>query len=161
MQDRELAEPVLGAVLAALMQRGAESTVDVRAAAVERVEASDLDPVRKRVLIDSIHAYLALNPREEAEYRRRTTRGGKTMEAVELIWSEQIEQRGIERGIEQGIEQGAVQASRAMLEQVIGTRFGSVPAPLAARIADADRETLDRLFTRALLASSVDELGNE
>ena len=38
------------------------------------------------------------------------------------------------------------------------TRFGSMPAPLADRVAAADRETLDRLLGRVVLASSIDEI---
>lgn len=162
--------PVLGAALAALMQRSSESKVDVRATASERLEGSDLDPLRKRILIDFVQAYLPLSPQEYAEYLRRTTQGGVTMETIERTWSQQILEQGIERGIEQGIEQGiergieqgiergALAARREVLEQQILARFGSVPAPLADRIAAGDREMLDRLLHQVVLANRLEEL---
>ncbi|HWE61511.1 MAG TPA: hypothetical protein VHB98_07355, partial [Chloroflexota bacterium] len=145
--------PALGAVLAALMQHGAESMVDIRTTAAERVEDSDLDPYRERILIDFVQAYMPLSPREYAEYLRRITPGGTTMETIEKTWSQKI--------LEQGLEQGALQARREVLEQLILARFGSVPSPLADRIATADRETLDRLLNRVALASSIDEFDEE
>ena len=67
----------------------------------------------------------------------------------------------IQHAKQEGIAEGALQARREVLEQLILIRLGSVPAPLADRIATADRETLDRLLNRAALANSLDELDAE
>ncbi len=96
-----------------------------------------------------IHAYMPLSARQYAEYLRRITPEGKTMETIEKTWSQQF------------VEQGALEARREILEHQIRTRFGAIPAPLAERIATADRQTLDLLLDRVVLAHSIDEIAEE
>jgi hypothetical protein len=152
------AEPILGTALAALMQRGLESKVDIRAAAAERVHTGRLDPARQTLLIDFIQRYLALNQQESADYLRRTTREGETMETLELSWSQQKLQEGKAAGIVEGIAEGDLRARRESLIELIRVRFGEPPADLAARIAIADTAELIALLRRAALANSVQEL---
>lgn len=156
------AEPVLGTALAALMQRGTESKVDIRAAAAERVHTGKLDPARQTMLIDFIQRYLVLNRRESADYLQRRTREGETMETLELTWSEQKLQEGKAVGIVEGkvagIAEGDLRARRESVIDLIRVRFGEPPADLAARIAGADPAELTALLRRAALANSVQEL---
>ncbi|HVA88554.1 MAG TPA: hypothetical protein VNL71_01805 [Chloroflexota bacterium] len=152
--DYLTAEPILGSILAALMRRETASKVDIRAAAAERVHASGLDPARQTLLIDFMQRYLALSPRESAEYLGRTTREGETMETLELTWS----QKKLQEGKAAGIAEGELHARRDVLLDLIRTRFGEAPADLAARIATADTPMLTSLLRMAAVAGSVDEL---
>jgi predicted transposase/invertase (TIGR01784 family) len=68
------------------------------------------------------------------------------------------QQEGIEKGIEKGIEQGRAAERRALLEQLLVVRFGSLPAVVMARIADAELELLSAWFQRALTAASLAEV---
>jgi len=130
------------------MRRQTESKVDIRAAAAERVQASGLDPARQTLLIDFMQRYLALSPRESAEYLGRTTREGETMETLELTWSQQKLQEGIAQGKAVGIAEGELHGRREVLLDLIRTRFGEAPADLAARIATADTPALTSLLRR-------------
>jgi len=152
--DYLTAEPILGSILAALMRRQTESKVDIRATAAERVHASGLDPARQTLLIDFVQRYLVLNPRESAEYLGRTTREGDTMETLELTWSQQK----LQEGKAAGIAEGELHARREVLLDLIHTRFGEVPADLAARIATAETPALTTLLRKAALAGSLDEV---
>ncbi|HXT37737.1 MAG TPA: hypothetical protein VN837_19355 [Chloroflexota bacterium] len=127
------------------MRRQTESKVDIRAAAAERVQASGLDPARQTLLIDFMQRYLALSPRESAEYLGRTTREGETLE---LTWSQQKLQEGIAQGKAVGIAEGELHGRREVLLDLIRTRFGEVPADLAARIATAETPALTSLLRR-------------
>jgi hypothetical protein len=165
---------VLGTVLAGLMQHGGMSTVELRVLAAERIEASGLAGERKRVLIDFVQAYLPLSLAEYAAYLQRTTGGGETMKTIEKTWSEQLLEQGREQGLEQGREQGreegrqqgrelglaqgALQARREVLVEQVRARFGAVPDSLTARIAGADRTTLDRLLVRVVTVRQVEDL---
>ncbi len=68
------------------------------------------------------------------------------------------QQEGIEKGIEKGIEQGRAGERRALLEQLLAVRFGSLPVAVMARIADAELELLSAWFQRALTAASLAEV---
>jgi hypothetical protein len=161
--DYLAAESILGTVLAALMQRGMESKVDIRAAAAERVHVGGLDPARQTLLIDFIQRYLVLSQQESAEYLRRTTREGETMETLELTWSQKKLQEGKAEGIAEGkaegIAEGELRARRESVIDLIRARFGDPPADLAARIAGADAVELTALLRRAAVANGIQELG--
>jgi hypothetical protein len=76
------------------------------------------------------------------------------MESTMLTWADRM----IERGREEGREAGALAAERDLLLRQIRVRFQNVPDALAQHIAQADRETLDRLGERVVLATTLDEL---
>jgi hypothetical protein len=69
-------------------------------------------------------------------------------------------EQGIEQGREQGIEQGRLEARRDDLAHLILRRFhlAEVPAPLAARLDQADEATLIELRDRVLDVALVEEL---
>ncbi|MGH2388185.1 MAG: hypothetical protein ACRDIE_08260, partial [Chloroflexota bacterium] len=157
--DYLAADSILGTALAALMQRGMESKVDIRAAAAERVHTGNLDPARQTLLIDFIQRYLVLSQQENAEYLRRTTREGETMETLELTWSQQKLEEGKAAGIAEGIAEGELRARRESVIDLIRVRFGELPADLTARIAGADAVELTALLRRAAVANGIQELG--
>ncbi|HVC82610.1 MAG TPA: hypothetical protein VNL35_19150 [Chloroflexota bacterium] len=84
------------------------------------------------------------------------------METLELTWSQQKLQEGKAVGIAEGkavgIAEGELRARREVLLDLIRTRFGEVPADLAARIATAETPALTSLLRKAALAGSLDEV---
>ena len=69
-------------------------------------------------------------------------------------------QKGIEKGIEKGREEGAIRSRHAILVRLLRSRFGEVPAEVAARIeATSDIATLDRWLDRLLDAESIADVG--
>jgi hypothetical protein len=77
------------------------------------------------------------------------------------VWEQQLVeslQRGIEQGIEQGIEKGRAEGQRELLRHAVIRRFGAIPPSLETRIADADAETLAKLFDHVLVAVTSDDI---
>lgn len=66
--------------------------------------------------------------------------------------------RYFDAGREQGLEDGREQGQRALLTQMLETRFGPLPAPEAERLRAADTEALLRWSKRILTARSLDEV---
>lgn len=59
---------------------------------------------------------------------------------------------------EQLIKEGFDKGQRGMLLRLLGRRFGAVPEPIAARVAEAAPPELERWFDRALEATSLDDV---
>lgn len=76
---------------------------------------------------------------------------------LEMTWGERLRAEGREAGI----QVGALTAKREMLRDVLHIRFGEVPEALATTIAQADDAWLSRMFHRAVVASSLEELQAE
>jgi flagellar biosynthesis/type III secretory pathway protein FliH len=71
-------------------------------------------------------------------------------------------QQGLQQGIQQGLQQGIQQARLASLCRVLELRFGTIDPELAARLEAVNGEDLERLFDRAVTASSIEEfLGHD
>ena len=62
--------------------------------------------------------------------------------------------------IEQGRKQGIQQGKQSLLLQLLGTKFGNLPASVEKQIqAITSEEKLDQLSLRILTANSLDEMG--
>jgi len=82
---------------------------------------------------------------------------------MEMTWEERMEvkytQKGIEKGIGQGIEQG-IETLRAVVLQLLGRRFGSVPDTVRRKVEAIDEmKPLADLASRVLDLQSVDDVG--
>jgi hypothetical protein len=85
----------------------------------------------------------------------------KVYERLSKQVTEKAFQDGIEKGLEKGIEKGIekrLEAQRAQMLRLLTRRFGAVPDAMAARVAGAGAEDLDRWLDRILDAASLDEL---
>jgi len=67
-------------------------------------------------------------------------------------WQYDGMQKGLKQGLEQGLEQGALAAlasQRRRLKRHLERRFGTLPAPVAAQVDDADLAHIDVWFDRS------------
>ena len=150
-EDYLAAEPLFGAALAALMRPRSGDRVDLRLAVLEKIAAGGLDEARQYLLVNLVETYLELNEAEQATYQGRLQEKGKgAVETLELTWGERMEQKGR--------EQGALQAKREVLLDQLRTKFGEVPADLAARIGQADDAQITHLLRQAVLVQRLEEL---
>ena len=87
---------------------------------------------------------------------------GEVMEAladVELMWHEQIEQKGIEKGIQQGIQQGKQQRTQELILRLLRKKFSRVPEVVVQKVQVIDDvDILEQLFDQALMADSLAEV---
>ncbi len=88
---------------------------------------------------------------EEKEHMRYVS-------SVERIGIEKGLQQGIEQGIEQGVQQGLQQGEALALQRLLAKRFGAVPPEIAARIAAASLEEIERWFDQAIEAKRLDDV---
>jgi hypothetical protein len=151
----------LGAALAALMRPPDSDRVGHRIAILEKIATSGLDDAREYLLLNLVETYLELNAREQAEYNRRLQVEGRTaVETLELTWGDRKVLEGRAQGLAEGLAEGAREAKREAVRDVVRTRFGSVPADLEARIAQAAEPELTQLLRRASLAAQLEELND-
>jgi len=62
-------------------------------------------------------------------------------------------------GLQQGLQQGLIKAKQEDIVKLIKVRFGNVPENVEKLISNInDLEELDELFTKAILANSLEEL---
>ncbi len=93
---------------------------------------------------------------ERIERWKREDREQAIQEGLKQGIEQGLEQ-GIEQGIEQGLEQGIERGKAQALSRLLERRFGSEAAQVhRRRIEQADAETLDRWFDRAITAPDVD-----
>jgi len=62
-------------------------------------------------------------------------------------------------GLQQGLQQGLIKAKQEDIVKLIKVRFGNVPENVEKLISNInDLEELDKLFTKTVLANSLEEL---
>lgn len=81
-------------------------------------------------------------------------REGELVSLAAQEWLRQGEEKGIAIGVEKGFAKGKADTILMFLE----SRFGPVPPEVEDRVRRAEPEEMDRLFRRAMTASSLDEL---
>lgn len=64
-------------------------------------------------------------------------------------------EEGVEKGVEQGLEKGLIEGERTLLQHLLNTRFGPIPASAARKIKKADRATIARWATQVLTAKNL------
>ena len=94
----------------------------------------------------------------------RTEEQSRELSSMGQTYAEYLEQKGIEKGREEGREkgreEGEIRSRRAILMRLLRSRFGEVPAEVAARIeATSDIAALDRWLDRILDAESIADVG--
>ncbi len=140
-------EPLAWA-LAAVMDPGSRSCIELRMACLQRIAEAKLPVERRGILADFVDAYLPLTPEEEEEYK--IAFGGKPKEtrAMFMTWSERLKAEG-ER-----------EALRRVLVQFLEKRFGPVPRQALRRVESMRSiPRLNGLLEQVLTASSLKELG--
>jgi Domain of unknown function (DUF4351) len=67
-----------------------------------------------------------------------------------LTYGQKLEQQGFDKGVEKG--------QRTTLLRQLTRRFGTLPEPVVARIADATSADIERWLGRILDATSLDDI---
>jgi len=76
-----------------------------------------------------------------------------------MTLTEKWKMEGLQQGLQQGIQQGLIKAKQEDIVKLIKVRFGNVPENVEKFISNInDLEELDELFTKAILANSLEEL---
>ena len=124
---------------------------ELKVKALLQVNESDLTIGDKRFLMSFVETYL---PNETLPVDIR----GEVMEAladVELMWHEQIEQKGIEKGIQQGKQQ----RTQELILRLLRKKFGRVPEVVVQKVQVIDDvDILEQLFDEALMADTLAEI---
>ena len=76
-------------------------------------------------------------------------------------WLAEGRAEGEAEGMAEGMAEGEAKGKADALLRLLGSRFGPVPEPYRLRIAAADLDELDRLFDRALTATTLDAVFDE
>ena len=71
--------------------------------------------------------------------------------------AEEMRQLGLKQGLQQGLEQG-LQRQRALLIELLRTKFGNVDEHLVQRLDAADEPALERYATRIISAATLTEV---
>ncbi|HYU30966.1 MAG TPA: DUF4351 domain-containing protein [Thermoanaerobaculia bacterium] len=138
--------------LAAVMDPGPLSRIELRLACLQRIGGAKLSVERRGLLADFVDAYLPLTPEEEEEYKIAV--GGKPKEtrAMFMTWSERLRA--------EGVREGRREALKGVLLRLLEKRFGSVPQKALQKIESLKSvPRLTELCEQVLTASSLKELG--
>jgi hypothetical protein len=144
-------EPLAWA-LAAVMDPGCWSRIELRFACLQRISQGKLPEERRGVLADFVDAYLPLTPEEEEEYK--IAGGGKSKEtrAMFMTWSERLRA--------EGAREGERRALKGVLLRLLEKRFGPVPNKALQKVESYKSVSrLNELVEQVLTVSSLKELG--
>lgn len=144
-------EPLAWA-LAAVMDPGPLSLVELRLACLHQIGKARLPVEQRGLLADFVDAYLPLTPEEEEEYK--IAGGGKRKEtrAMFMTWSERLRAEGFKEGRQ-------VTLRKTLLRQ-LRRRFGPLPESVKQQVEEiTSLPRLNGLLDRVLTASSLKELG--
>ena len=161
--------PVASALMAK-MKGAARDRPRVKLECLRLMVTLKLDRDRMRLIGAFVDSYLSLDEREERRFTQKLVETGlspkQKEEVVEYVTS--WERRGIEKGRKEGLmegrqegrQEGALEAFRAVLLDVLTSRFGAPGQALAKRVILIDSvDELRTLTHRALTANSLSELG--
>lgn len=96
----------------------------------------------------------------DLKYERRAYEKLCKRLAEDKQFAEEFLQKAMEEHVENAIEK-RLETQRGQLLRLLARRFGALPDAVAARVAGAGAEDLDRWFDRLLDAASLDELFGE
>ena len=100
--------------------------------------------------------YLGRDPEHPETLRTVMARLGEEDQPMRTMLDLVLEM-GEERGVDRGRQEGRQEGVRGVLRSLLEARFGTIPPTAAARIAEADLESLQRWSLRVLDATQLDE----
>lgn len=140
-------EPLAWA-LAALMDRGSASRLELRLSCLRRIGAAKLPMERQAILADFVDAYLPLTADEEKQYKVLDADKSEEGQAMWMTWSERMK------------AEGELRALRRVAVHLIEQRFGPVPQKVRNKVESTKSiPRLNGLLERVLTASSLEDLG--
>ena len=157
-------EPLAWA-LAALMRPPAGRAAHLKLQCLRRIQRADLDEARRFLLVNCVETYLELEGEEAEEYAALlAAETNREVAAMEMTWADKLEQKvrvqGRKEGRQEGRRQGRQEGVRALVLDLLETRFGSVSTQTRRRLeAIQSADELSRLARRLLTAGSLEELG--
>lgn len=148
-------EPVAWA-FAALMRPGRWSRPELKMECLRRIERCEVAGFRKQVLVHWVETYVELSEQDAAEFQRLLElEENKGVREMELTWLEKAEFRGAENATRH-----ALGVLREVVLDLLGQRFGRVPAKVKRKVEEIDSmETLAQLSRRIWSVASLEDLG--
>jgi len=145
-------ENLLGLALTALMGLPATDRARIKAEGLARITTSRENDVRKEMLAECFDNYLKLEVTEQTEFERiQAEQPPKEIPMVISRWRRE--------GIEAGRQEGRQEERREMLRLLLTQKFGLLSPSVEGQLAVATVEKLGELFTRAITATSLADLG--
>jgi hypothetical protein len=159
----------LAPALAALMHSGPLSPARHKLECLRRIARLSIDDAGRFLLVNCVETYVQWNDAAQEEYDALLAEEeNREVTTMEMTWADRIRlegqeiglEKGREEGREKGREEGRVEGMRALVAELIESRFGEVPADRRRRLeAIGSTEELMRLADRLLVARSLDDLG--
>ncbi|HEX7378838.1 MAG TPA: hypothetical protein VF278_17075 [Pirellulales bacterium] len=150
----------LGVALSALMCVPKERQVWLGAEALRRITEAPLSEQQRYLLGECVESYLPLDESQWDEFNRLLS-GASYMETNKMRASsrELGLAEGLEKGLEKGREEGREEGRRELLRALLEERFGPLSKRLARRVESLPTVEVRDVFTRALHARSLRDLG--
>jgi hypothetical protein len=139
-------ENLLGVALSALMKVPPERRAEIKLRALERVVESPESEHRRYLLCECVEAYLPLEGPTLAEYDRQL-RTKRYQEVRKMVLTT--------------LDKARMEGKRALLQELIETRFGSLSEKATAHLGALSEDRLVQLGKVLLTAESLKELGLE
>jgi hypothetical protein len=150
-------EETLAPALASLMKHTGRSAAEHKLDCLRPVARAPVDDAARFLLVNCIETYVQLGGADRAEYERLLA-DEPTEEVLdmEMTWADTLEAKGMAKGR----EEGRVQGMRAVIEDQLEHRFGTLSPRSRKRLEAIDSpDELSRLAGRVLDAGSLDDLG--
>jgi flagellar biosynthesis/type III secretory pathway protein FliH len=152
----------VGVALSALMKPGENSrdSVERKWKAIRTILRSRVSESGKILLTNVVHNYSPLSPPEAVQYEQLVATTATKEERNMISYWEQLGlEKGLRQGIEQGIEQGVQQGQRAIVTDLLESKYGNLSDTVTARVQSMTETELSSLARRILTASTLTELG--
>jgi hypothetical protein len=151
-------DKILGAALASLMPVPEARRAELKAEALQRIEAGGDNNYRKYLLAEFVDAYWSLNEAQrrmfEAMMNTEPYGGAKVMMQTTF-------ERGMEEGERKGKREGKTEGQQELLQILLEERFGPLPQSAVERLQAWSDEKLREVARALLRANSLKELGLE
>lgn len=153
-EDYLRSDRILGAALASLMRVPESRRAELKAEALQRIEAGGDNNYRKYLLAEFVDAYWSLDEAQrrlfEAMMNTEPYQGARVMM-----------QTTFERGMEEGERKGLIEGQRKTVRMLLEKRFGPLSSTAVERLQACSDDKLDEITTVLLDAKSLNELGLE
>lgn len=151
----------LAPALASLMGHTGRSAAEHKLDCLRPVARAAVDEAARFLLVNCIETYVQLDRADREEYERLLAEEPtEEVAAMEMTWADTLEAKGMEKGRREGLAEGEVKGMRAVIEDQLERRFGTLSPRSRKRLEAIDSpDELSRLAGRVLDAGSLDELG--
>lgn len=154
----------LGVALSALMNLGAENTIEVGAKTLERLAEAPLNEQQRFLLAECVHHYLPMTKQQWQQFEKLTEekqeyQGAKKMHQSILDWVREEEREKAEKVRQEEREKSLQDGAIMLVTEALIERFGSLPEGVSEQLKGLSHTELTKLVVKIGAASSLAELG--